>query len=280
MTESVGRVSGIHRYPVKSMGGEALETALVGAPGIAGDRRFAVRDLDSGKILSAKQPAVGRVLLAYAARCGDAGSVAVRIDGTEYSSTNGELIDEALSTGLGRRVHLATATGSDEQYESYWPELEGMALSDVTLDLPIAMSTGPGTFVDVAALHVVTSSSLARLRRLASDSLIDIARFRPNLVIDLFDEVDRFVENDWVDATAQVGTAVIRFGAASPRCVMTTLAQPNLPDDRRILRALADHNRLDYGGFGNFACLGIYAEVVEPGEVHTGDELTLPFAPA
>ncbi len=275
MTQRVGRVSEILRYPVKSMAGEALTAAPLDGLGVAGDRRLAVRDLDTGKILSAKQPKVGRALLACAARCDDTGAVRIRVGTDEFSSNDQAAVDECLSALLGRRVHLELASGADEVYESYWPEMEGMAMSDITIDLPIAMSTEKGTFVDLAALHVVTTSSLAHLRRIAPDSVVDVARFRPNLVVELDSDVDGFVENDWVDLTARAGSAVIRFGAAAPRCVMTTLAQPDLPEDRAILRALADYNRLDFSGFGNFACLGIYGEVVEPGDVRVGDELTL-----
>jgi uncharacterized protein YcbX len=122
---------------------------------------------------------------------------------------------------------------------------------------------------------VVATASVARLRELAPDSVVDVARFRPNLVIELGTSGDGFVENDWAGTTGHIGSAVVRFTSVTPRCVMTTLPQPHLPADRAILQTLAAHNRLDYEGFGNFACLGVYAEVVQPGEVRTGDEFML-----
>ena len=274
MTPFTATVSELHRFPVKSMRGECPERVALDALGIGGDRRYAVRDLDTGKVLSAKRPSVGRVLLNCGART-EGGDVMVRVGNGEFPVHETEAVDAALSAALGIRAHLDNAAADDEVYESYWPEMEGFALSDVTVDLPIAMSTEKGTFVDLAALHLVTTSSLAHLRRLAPGSQINVARFRPSLVIDLGEDVEGFVENDWVDRTARLGSAVIKFGSASPRCVMTTLAQGDLPEDRQVLRTLADHNRLEFAGFGDFACLGIYAEVVEPGEVGVGDELTL-----
>ncbi len=255
------------------MAGERLESVGLGPLGIAGDRRHAVRDLDTGKVLSAKRPSVGRVLLNCGARS-EGRDVMVRVCETEFDARDREGIDAALSTALGVRAHLDDVAADDEVYESYWPEMEGFALSDVTVDLPIAMSTGKGTFVDLAALHLVTTSSLAHLGRLAPDSVIDVARFRPSLVLDIGGSVDGFVENDWAGRRARLGSAVIEFGSAAPRCVMTTLAHGDLPEDRQVLRTLADHNRLEFGGFGDFACLGIYAEVTEPGEVSVGDPLT------
>ena len=157
---------------------------------------------------------------------------------------------------LGSRVHLESTVAGDETYESYWPEIEGLALSDVTVDFPIAMSTAKGTFVDLAALHVITSSSVRHLARLAPQSEITTARFRPSMVFDLDADIDGFVENSWAERTARVGESRWQFGPASPRCVMTTLAQQGLPDDRGVLQAIATHNRLEMPGFGNFACLG------------------------
>nr|MBA3301410.1 MOSC N-terminal beta barrel domain-containing protein [Thermoleophilaceae bacterium] len=40
-TREVGQVAGLWRYPVKSMGAEALDQAEVSWHGLEGDRRFA-----------------------------------------------------------------------------------------------------------------------------------------------------------------------------------------------------------------------------------------------
>ena len=40
----VGTVQELWRYPVKSMGGERIEQATLGAAGLPGDRGWAVRD--------------------------------------------------------------------------------------------------------------------------------------------------------------------------------------------------------------------------------------------
>ena len=51
----LGTVKQIWRYPVKSMGGELLESAEVGIGGIPGDRGWAVRDEVKGGIRSGKK---------------------------------------------------------------------------------------------------------------------------------------------------------------------------------------------------------------------------------
>ena len=50
------------------------------------------------------------------------------------------------------------------------------------------------------------------------------------------------------------------------RCVMTTLAQGDLPNDRGILRTAVQHHR---------ANVGAYAAVLRGGTVRQGDRVTL-----
>jgi uncharacterized protein YcbX len=51
----IGHVSGVHRYPVKSMGGEALDSSEVELGGLLGDRTFALRDDEAGELRSARK---------------------------------------------------------------------------------------------------------------------------------------------------------------------------------------------------------------------------------
>ena len=64
---------------------------------------------------------------------------------------------------------------------------------------------------------------------------------------------------------------VLRATIPTPRCVVTTLPQGDLPQDPGILRTVAQQNLLDLGEFGRSACLGVYADVVKPGVVRRGD---------
>jgi uncharacterized protein YcbX len=51
---NLGRVEELWRFPVKSMQGERLETAQISAEGLAGDRAYALLDVEQDKIVSAK----------------------------------------------------------------------------------------------------------------------------------------------------------------------------------------------------------------------------------
>jgi uncharacterized protein YcbX len=89
-------------------------------------------------------------------------------------------------------------------------------------------------------------------------------RFRPNIVISTAER--GFVENDWLGRTVTVGDTVrLRITRPCPRCVMTTLAQGDLPKDPGILRTAAQNNA---------ANVGVYADVISAGRSTVGTQLS------
>ena len=74
---------------------------------------------------------------------------------------------------------------------------------------------------------------------------------------------------------ADSDAARIKVTLPDARCVMTTLAQDGLPKDTEILRTLAQHNRIEVGTAGRFACAGVYAVVEAPGSMRLGDSVEL-----
>lgn len=270
----VGVVAELRRFPVKSMQGEQVASVRLGPLGIEGDRRLALRDVSTGKIVSAKVPRLGRPLLTCTARARADGDVEVQVGDATFGVVEDRTpLQAALSALLGVGVEISSAGDIDEVYASEWPELPGMALSGIDVDLPVLR----GTFADLAPLHLLTTSSIAHLATLVPGIEITAQRFRPGILIETGSGTDAavFVENEWEGRTARIGQAVVRLGAASPRCIMTTLEQPGLDRAPGVLQALAAHNRRDFGGFGDFACLGVYAEVLEPGEVAVGSAMTI-----
>ncbi len=269
----VGHVAELVRYPVKSMQGERLERVEVTAAGLDGDRTWAVRDTETGRIASAKQPRPWRALLDCGATVGDDGGVVTLPDGTALRGD-----DPQLSVTLGglvdRPVELARASTSNlGTYDSEWPDIDGLVLNGEH-ELPMAMSTEAARFVDLAALHLMTTATLAHLRQLAPDATVDARRFRPNILIDTGDAGEGFLEDAWVGATVRIGQTLELTGVGpTPRCVMTTVEQPGLGRAPSVLRAMAEHNRRPFAGLGEFACTGVYAEVAVPGVIAPGDEV-------
>jgi uncharacterized protein YcbX len=284
------QISEVWRYPVKSMLGERRESAHVAATGVVGDRAYAVIDRSDGKVASAKNPRKWRALLGCRAEFveepvpGDP-PPPVRItlpDGIVVTSDDPK-VHEVLSRFVGRDVTLADTAPQGSTFEETWPDIEGMAPTEfidstrvrsdegeAVSDLALGLAAAPGSFFDLAPVHLVTSSSLDELGRLQPSSRFAVQRFRPNVVIAV--PPDGFVENGWVGATLRLGKdASLAVMMPTMRCVMTTLAQGDLPDDRAILRAATEHNRVEITGLGHWACVGAYASVVTPGSICVGD---------
>jgi uncharacterized protein YcbX len=269
-----GTVVGLWRYPVKSMMGEELNGAVITERGILGDRRFALVDAATGKVAGAKNPRKWGDFFAFRAAYVEpprAGATlpAVRLtlpDGAIATSDQPDLT-QVLSRALGRDVELAEAQDSGaaaaSQAEEYWPDIDGLDFRDTVTDFELPA----GTFFDLAVVHLLTTATLDRLRALYPDGRFEARRFRPNVVVATEPGREGFVEDGWIDHTIAVGDEVrLRVTGPCPRCVMTTLAQGDLPKDTGILRAAAQHNQ---------ANVGVYADVLAPGTVRRGDRVTV-----
>ena len=82
----------------------------------------------------------------------------------------------------------------------------------------------------------MSEASLVVLGVLAPDSVIDVRRFRPNIVLGGVDQ--GFGEDEWVGHRIRIGTVVARVEIRTMRCVMVTRAFADLPSDRTIMRTL------------------------------------------
>src|SRR5262245_38564795 len=264
------RLVQLWRYPVKSMAGETIAVAQVDpGRGIAGDRAFAVIDAETGNVASAKHPRKWSKLLGCKATTVD-GQVRIELpDGTRLDPSAGDA-EQRLSAVLGRPLRVSSTPPRQASYEEY------NAADDSTKAGPLSVGAGTGTFFDFAPIHLVTTSTLARLQELLPESRVDRARFRPNLVIDTGDAAG-FVENAWNGHLLAVGSEVqLCVVFTCPRCVMTTLAQHGLPADPAILRAAADHNKQWFPLLGKkLPTVGMYATVVRGGTIRTSDAVRL-----
>lgn len=296
----IGTLESVFRYPVKSMAGEALANGgRLDTRGLNGDRAYALVDATDGTVASAKHPRKWGSLLEYRATFIDQPSddlaappppVLIALpDGTTARSDEAN-VDACLSGALGRPVRLVTRPQPGATYEDVWPDVDGVAPPEiiartrVATDHPsetvsrfkLALAAPPGTFFDIAPLHLLTTASLDHAARHYPTGLFAIARFRPNLVIRTPSNEGGFVENAWIGRRLRIGTgALLEITLRVPRCVMTTLPQGNLPTDLGILRTLATHNRVEFGRLGRWACLGVYASVLQSGIVRPGDPVVL-----
>ena len=273
MKNQIGSMVAIHRYPVKSMMGEELNATRIGNKGIQGDRAFALADVATGKIASAKNPSKWPNLFAFKASFTEPLNGAASLppalitfpDGSTVLTADGN-ISNRLSTALGKPVRFLASASSPGTLEEYWPDIDGLARRDVVTDEAMP----PETFFDVGIIHIVTTATLGSLRAAYPGGQFESRRFRPNLVIDTGPEVKGYPEHGWVEKILSIGSEVkLKVTGDCGRCVMTTLAQADLPRDTGILKAAAKDNQ---------ARVGIYASVLQGGVVRMGDPVHLESA--
>ena len=284
MTNAQATLKSIHRYAVKSMLGETLETVLLGERGIPGDRAWAVRDEERGGIRGGKKiPGLMNLAAHYESEPTPGEVPPPRItlpDGSSFTASE-EDAAERVSAAIERDITLwpllpAEALDHYRRGEPDDPDLlnelrsifgrtEDEPLPDIGKFPPELMEfeSPPGTYFDAFPLLLMTTRSLETLAARAPDCEIDVRRFRPNLLIDTEDSSD-WPEIAWQGQALRIGEAVLQVEVDCPRCVMTTHGFADLPRDPAIMRKLVQ----EAGG-----SLGVYATIREPGVVRTGDSL-------
>ena len=243
---------GLWRYPVKSMQGESLETADVVASGIAGDRRYGVQAVESGRILSAKRE--GRLLSASATGAGQ-----ISLPTGESLDGPGDATDAALSAWLERPVHLVEAcTDRIPTFESQLDAADDASES-------VTWEGRPEAFVDSSPIHLLTTATLRAVATQRPDIDWRMARFRPNLVVDALG--GERVEDGWVGQRCSIGVVQLEIIKPCERCVMVTRRQPGgVERELGVLTHLAHESR---------STLGVLARVVRTGTVSVGAPVTL-----
>lgn len=258
-TSIVGSLASIRRYPVKSMAGEELTEIEITHNGLRDDRAWAMIDLMTGKVVSAKNPRRWPDLLYFRAQYDSTGRVIVTFpDGTAKTIGDSSLAP-ALTTWFDRPVEMRSSPAGRAIIEVCDPNANERVVHEEIL---------PGTFFDASLVHLVTTATLRQMALHHPGGSFDPCRFRPNLVIDCGDRIG-FIENEWVGKTLHLGCEVrLRITGACPRCVMTTLDQPGADSDLSILSTAVRHNA---------GAVGVYAIVERTGRVFKGDEIgTLP----
>jgi hypothetical protein len=269
------------RYPVKSMLGQDVAVSTVTRTGLAGDRRLAVVSRTTGKIASAKYPRLWRDLLTLSAETLDEdslGQVRITLPGGKIVDSTDADADAILSEVLNEPVRLTATPPPGATLDRAVPD--AVLRDGITAQVPadviqIGAGSPPGTFFDFAPLHLLTTGTLARIAELSPFGKSDFERYRPNIVIRSIKP--GFTENDWLNRDLRVGPdLVLRVIARTPRCAVPTLAHGDLPRNTEALRVLARHNRITpMESMGPEPCAGVYAEVLTPGRVRTGDPVRL-----
>lgn len=247
-------VAGLWRFPVKSLQGEPLDRARVEADGVAGDRRWGLRDERTGRILTARRRP--ELLAASATYDGDAPAITLPDGSTAVGP--GKRTDSQLSEWLASPVSLVPSSGPGAGRAEYFAD----ATDDTSRAIEWTMPEG--RYVDAASILVLTTASLRTAAGHHPDGAWDVRRFRPNVLIDL--EGEGWVEDSWVGQQIELGTVALIPSEPCIRCTMVTRAQPGLDADVEIYRTLARQH---------VGRLGVWCDVAAPGNLSVGDRAGL-----
>jgi uncharacterized protein YcbX len=268
-------VDALYRYPVKSMMGEQIASATVTARGLAGDRAYCLVDKQSNRAAVVRTWATS--LMSYRAAFEEEPQPgtpppALRItdpDGASWSTTDADS-DARFSIRFNRPLSLMSHAPAGLLLE-FPAGTAGGKMADVT-EVAISSAAPPGTFFDVASVHLITTATLGRIQSAYPQGRIDVRRFRPNIVVTT--DAEPFAENAWAGRRFAIGDETVLKGfMPTPRCVNATIPQADLPRDGGILKALAQLNAVDFGDSGHLPCAGLYANVERSGRVRPGDTI-------
>jgi hypothetical protein len=241
---------------------------------------WAVRDLENGGIRGAKK--FGGLMKLSASFVEGSDDVSISLPSGRVVRSDDSDVHAAISEAIGVPVqleHLRPATDLDHfrrgapSSDDMMEELRNIFGRDIDEPLPdfsafppevVEFESPPGTHHDCWPLMVMTTSAMAALSRALPESVVDILRFRPSLVIDTGAD-DGHVEFSWKGRVASVGSATVEFLDPCPRCIMITRKiNEAIPEDRSILRhVVKDLNQ----------AVGVYARVLTPGVVSVHDDL-------
>lgn len=202
------RVVALRRYPVKSLGGEALGSVTVDARGLVGDRGYAVVD-GEGRLAAGKDSRRFRRRDAVFSYGAHTASSAVVVTGPAGSWPVGDpALDAALSEACGAAVAVL-------------PE-------------------GEVPYFDADAVSLIGTATLAWCRaELGVDA--DVRRLRTNVVVHT---TEPFVEESWVGSTVAIGSVELAVSERVERCRTIDLAQDGVATTTPWLKALGGAREL------------------------------------
>lgn len=223
----LGRVVGLWRYPVKSMGPEELTECDVGWNGLAGDRRWAF--VRNGMTHS------GFPWLTLRER-GD------------MSHYHPSFVDPARPD----KSSMVVRTPSGPTFD--------------ILDMALAAQLWPGGaqvirqdrgIFDTFPLSVITTQTIRQLGKMVGATL-DVRRFRPNILVEAADDLP-FLEDNWVGRVLCIGGMRMRVDKRDGRCVVITIDPITTERNPGILRTVGRDRQGCLGVYGTTVEPGLVA---------------------
>jgi uncharacterized protein YcbX len=287
MTEIVGTIKELWRYPVKSMVGESVGSVQIESYGVVGDRLWAVRDDKVGEITGVRKKP--KLLTCSATYCEepvgdlngkDVPAIDVTMPSGEVLNSNEGELDAALANLLGTPVSLhplqpksnwkyyriAAVVGAKEMKRQFaskeLPDMSSFSWSQ--LGELMLFVTPLGRHYDVYPLHLLTTNSLKKMAEIEPEGDFNTRRFRPNIVIKSPAGEVGFDEFTWLGGTLSIGDTVIKCETRTVRCSAPAQPQVDMAKSAKVVKALSQHTGRN---------MGINATVIEGGNIRLGDEV-------
>ncbi len=233
---TVGTVSEMNRYPVKSFAGERLDSCIIERYGILGDRFAAFYDeARSGwdRFVTARD--IPR-MLKYESRMEDGEIKVTAPDGRTFGW------DETLLAEIQQYTETPISLSRVKE-----PHPEDSRLLSV----------------DCESILIVTDATMRKLAK-AWGGRLDNRRFRGNIVVTIED--DSMFEGDWVGRVLAIGDVQLKVERACVRCVMITIDPETGEKDMSLLKQVTRDYNTEFG---------VYCSVVRTGQIRLGDQVRL-----
>jgi len=214
----VGRVTGLWRYPVKSMGAEVLSEARVDWHGFEGDRRWAF--IRNNKVPSGFPWLTLR----------------------ECPGMNG-YVPSFVNPGQPDTSPTVVRTPDGEVLNVTDPAL-GRSLD---ADGAQVIRQARGVF-DTFPLSLITTQTIEQLGDRLGKPL-DVQRFRPNILVEATDD-SPFPEDDWVGQVLCFGDVRMRVDKRDGRCVVITIDPLTAERTPAILKTVVEDREGCLGVYG------------------------------
>lgn len=237
---SIGTITQINRYPVKSFAGETVTSSAVETYGLYGDRCYAFIDETkegwSSYITARTIPQMLTYKTTILNEPTDIESPVVKVtspDGREFSW------DEQL---LQEIQPLAKPKITMKTFLK--PEADLLAM-------------------DAGSILIITNASLRKLEALWGKPL-DSRRFRANLIVAL--DENSIDESNWIGKRLRIGSAELQVDSFCERCTLITTDPDTLEKDSTLLRKVNEEMKLSFG---------VYASVIQTGQIQLGEKVYL-----
>jgi uncharacterized protein YcbX len=238
------RVARINVTPVKSLRLDHPDEIELVRDGAREDRRFLLVDSERRLYNGKRDLALVRTSASWDP---DARHL-------QLTLPDGKLVEGEVGSGEPTVVEVYRRPLHARLVEGPWAD----ALSDlVGRSLTLVERDDGGWATDDRPASLVSRASLDTIDG-------DGRRFR--MLFEL-DGIPAHAEDEWRNRRLRVGEATLLVGDPTPRCAVPTANPDTGVRDRDVLRELIEKR----GPIEGEPCMGVYAEVLEPGLVRVGD---------